>query len=411
MNYWRLLRNHQPFRRLWLGEVISLTGDWFTSIALFTMLLELTGKGEALGLVLIARFLPAFLFGPMAGVAGDRFSRKTIMITCDLLRSIVVLGFLFIRQAQDVWLAYLLTFVHLSLTAFFEPAEQAAIGSILDRRDMVTGNTLSSMTWSAMLAIGAMLGGIVTAMVGRRWAFIFDSATFLLSAIFIRGAAIPRQAARKKSDDWIELLGWRDLKEGVKYVLRERGVRKVLMAKAGWALAAGGALLLYPVFGQRVFPLGANAAASIGLLYGARGVGAFLGPMAAASIGGADERGLQRAIGISFVLMAVGYGLFALAPTLFWGAACLMVAHMAISTVWTFSNALINLWVPSNMLGRIFAADLGLFTLMLTFSTYGTGYGLDHAGLGPRAMMGILAASLTVPAVLWHLFPANRPAP
>jgi hypothetical protein len=72
---------------------------------------------------------------------------------------------------------------------------------------------------------------------------------------------------------------------------------------------------------------------------------------------------------------------------------------------------LINLWVPTQMLGRVFAADLGLFTLTLSISTYATGYGLDHAGFGPRVLMGILAASLIVPAGVWFLLrPASRPA-
>ncbi len=78
VGYLELLRRNPAFRRIWLGGVVSLMGDWFTAIALFSMTLELTGKAEALGLVLIARFIPTVLFGAMAGVVADRLPRRSV---------------------------------------------------------------------------------------------------------------------------------------------------------------------------------------------------------------------------------------------------------------------------------------------------------------------------------------------
>ena len=72
VGYGALLRTNKAYRRLWLGAIVSLAGDWFTTVALFSMLLEFTGKAESVGLALIARFLPAALFGPLAGVVADR---------------------------------------------------------------------------------------------------------------------------------------------------------------------------------------------------------------------------------------------------------------------------------------------------------------------------------------------------
>src|ERR1700742_5241634 len=80
VGYTELLRGNRNFRRLWLGRLVSPTGDWFNSVALFTLLLSLTGAGEAVGLVLIIKLLPQFFVGPIAGVVADRFNRKTILI-------------------------------------------------------------------------------------------------------------------------------------------------------------------------------------------------------------------------------------------------------------------------------------------------------------------------------------------
>src|SRR5918911_3714236 len=131
VGYLELLRTNRNFRQLWLGQVVSQMGDWFDTIALYTIVLNLTGSGRAVGLVLVARFVPSFIVGPLSGVVADRFSRRTIMIVSDLLRAAVVLGFLFVRRADQMWLVYTLTVLQLIFSTFFEPAKTAAIPSLV----------------------------------------------------------------------------------------------------------------------------------------------------------------------------------------------------------------------------------------------------------------------------------------
>src|SRR5688500_171414 len=131
VGYIDLLRRNRAFRQLWLGQVVSQMGDWFDTIALYTIILNLTGSGRDVGLLLVARFVPSFLFGPLSGVVADRFSRQRIMIVTDLLRAVVVLGFLFVRSADQLWLVYVLTVLQLSLATLFERSQTAPIPSIL----------------------------------------------------------------------------------------------------------------------------------------------------------------------------------------------------------------------------------------------------------------------------------------
>ena len=91
VGYVELLRENKGFRQLWLGQVVSQMGDWFNTIALYTIILNLTGSGRDIGLLMVARFLPSFVFGPISGVLADRFSRRSIMIISDLLRALLVL--------------------------------------------------------------------------------------------------------------------------------------------------------------------------------------------------------------------------------------------------------------------------------------------------------------------------------
>ena len=130
----------------------------------------------------MARFLPPALMMPMAGVVADRFSRKHVMVLCDLCRAVVVTCFLLVRSRDDVWLVYALTFLQMSFAAFFDPTEQASIGSTVQPNEVVTANTLQGATWSAMLGFGAIAGGLLTAAVGRDASFVVNTCTYLMSA-------------------------------------------------------------------------------------------------------------------------------------------------------------------------------------------------------------------------------------
>jgi len=95
--YADLLRYNRSYRNLWLGSVVSQLGDWFNLIASAAIVAQLTDTGAAISFLFLARFLPLFLFSPLAGVLADRYDRRHIMIASDVLRAVTVLGFLIVR--------------------------------------------------------------------------------------------------------------------------------------------------------------------------------------------------------------------------------------------------------------------------------------------------------------------------
>src|SRR5229473_3251375 len=199
VGYMELLRGNRGFRFLWLGQVVSQLGDWFDTIAVYTIALRLTGSSRSVALIMVARFLPSVVMGPLSGVVADRFNRRSIMITADLLRAVVVLGFLFVRRPDQMWLVYVLTVMQLAFSAFFEPAKTAAIPSIVSDRELLPANAITSVTWSAMLTLGAAIGGVVTGLFGTNVAFMLDSASFLASAAFIARIRFPKRPPREKA--------------------------------------------------------------------------------------------------------------------------------------------------------------------------------------------------------------------
>src|SRR6202050_359266 len=93
-SYVRLLRGNRNFRRLWMAQIVSEIGDWFYTLSIYTLLLQLTGHAGSVALALVLQVLPQTLVGPMAGVVNDRLRRKHVMIAADLIRCIVVLAML-----------------------------------------------------------------------------------------------------------------------------------------------------------------------------------------------------------------------------------------------------------------------------------------------------------------------------
>lgn len=401
--YIELLRSNRRFRQLWLGQVVSQLGDWFNTIALYTIILNLTGSGRNIGLLLVARFLPSFIFGSLSGVVADRFSRRSIMIISDLLRALVVLGFLVVRRADQLWIIYCLTVLQLGLSTFFEPAKTAVIPSIVSDRELVAANAISSVTWSVMLTLGAFVGGIVTELFGSDVAFILDALTYLLSAALIASVSLPKRAPREKRTLTIRrVLGISETIEGVRYVKHRPRVLALLLVKPAWGLG-GGILTLLAVFGEKVFPVGKSAAAGIGVLFAARGIGTAVGPIVARRISGDGKKSMQNSIGVAFLIGGVFYMAFGAAPSFAVALIVLGIAHTGGSILWVFSTVLLQRTVEDNFRGRVFAAELALLTLTMAVSNYATGELLDRFGFSPRGVAIFIGALFLLPALAWFI--------
>ena len=132
--YLALLKQNRNFRLLYIGQTISQLGDWFNTVAVFALLLDLTGSATVVAWMLIVQFLPVAIVGPVAGVVVDRFDRRRLMIAADILRGLLILGLLFVRRPEQVWIAYVVMALTVAATSFFEPARTATIPNITSRR-------------------------------------------------------------------------------------------------------------------------------------------------------------------------------------------------------------------------------------------------------------------------------------
>jgi predicted MFS family arabinose efflux permease len=331
----------------------------------------------------------------------DRFSRRRIMIVSDLARALVVLGFLLVRRPEQVWMIYALTVLQLTFSTFFEPAKSAAVPSVVEPREIVAANAITSVTWSVMLTLGAAVGGFVTGWFGTDAAFVIDSITYLASAALIAGIRLPKRAARARTRLTVaKALGITDTLEGFAYVRERPRLVAYLAVKPVWGMG-GGIMTLLAVFGEKVFPIRGSAALGIGALYTARGIGTAFGPVLARRVGGETRRAMQVSIGLSFLVAGAFYFAFGVSPVLVVALAMLALAHAGASILWVASTALLQISVEDQFRGRVFAAELALMTLAMAASNYVTGELLDRFRISPRVVVAGVGAFFLLPGLLW----------
>lgn len=410
--YLALLRGQPQFRLLWLAQLISLLGDWFSAIATVMLVNRYTDSSLAVGGLFLARSLPPFLVGPLAGLAADRFSRRTILVTADLVRAAIVLGFLLVDGPDRAWLLYALTAAQFTVSAFFEPARAALVPSVVPADDLLTANVLSSVTWSAMLSLGAAVGGLVAALLGAPAALVIDAFSFLASAVLIsRLAAPPRPTLHTHTGGWTDLLaGWR-------YIRTHVHIGVTALVKGLGQL--GSVDVLAAVYARRVFPLDADGGAALGLMLAFMGIGTVLGPLVGDRLHDGSARSLQRWIVGGFALSASGWLLVGLAPSLPVALAGWVLRGMGGSINWTYSDVLLQLKVPNHVLGRVYALDLAFFTLVASFGVWSNSLLLDQPAADPRqvalwlaaAALGALAAWATALRVTGGPAASGRAAP
>lgn len=395
--YLSVLRRNPGFARLYAAQLASFAGDWFATVALLGLALELTGSSATASLVLVLQTGGFAVAAPMAGVLADRFDRRRLMVAADLARVPVALLFLVATDPGSLWIAFVAVALLAVGAAAFEPTSSASLPNLVDDADLPDANVLIGSAWGVMLAVGAALGGLVAVVFGREAAFVVNAASFAVSALLVIGIRQPMQRPREASHPTPG--GPFDaIATAVAYARGRRPVAAFLLSKTSFGVGTGVVVLL-AVFGRDVFDAGD---AGIGVLFAARGLGALVGPFLARSVMGTDDQGLIRGIAVSFVAAAGCYAVFPASPELWVAAALVFGAHCGGGAQWTLSTLGLQRTTPDHIRGRIFSFDYGLVTLVIALSTLLAGYLADATS--PAAATWTMAGLILAAGIAWVAF-------
>ncbi len=397
-----LLRRNANYRNVWLGQVVSETGDYFNNVAVFGLALETTGSGLVVSLVMLSRAIPAVIAGPLAGVLLDRFDRKRIMIASDLVRFAVALAFILTIRYHGTWLLYLLSALLMFASPFFTSGRAAILPSITSKEELHAANSLTQTTQWATLTAGTMLGGLSAAHFGYQWAFVINALSFLFSAAAIsrlRGDGDgfrARRTAHAKSD---VVRPWSEYKEALVYMRSVPLVMGIALISAGWAMGGGAAQVLFALFGEQVFRRGA---AGIGTIWGFAGIGLLIGGVVGHLVGSrVGFAGYKRTVTLSYLIHGAAYVAFS-RMELYWAALFFILLSrvgMAVTTV--LNNYQLLRSTPDEFRGRVFSTLESLRWSIMLISMALAGVASQYFSARSIGVVAGLLGCLT--AVLWGL--------
>lgn len=378
-----LLQQNPDYRRLFFATVISFIGDWFAFVAVSGFVTESTGRGGLAAVVYAASVLPTFLMSPLAGVVADRVDRRRMLAIVDFLRVIPALALIPAMWWNLPWVAIGCVAVLAGLSAFFEPITAAVVPNLVEAKDLSLAQAALGGIWGTMLFLGAAIGGLVAATLGRETSFILNAATFFFSAILVLRIRRPMQQARGVSNATVLA----HLGEIWAVAKAQKVTRALLVTKGGVGLA-NGIVGLLPAFAAARFGQGD---AGVGVLLAARGLGALVGPFFAHVIVRGDPRRLIFVCGASMVAYGIAYVFLPFAGTLWLAAGCVVLAHLGGGAQWVLSTYGLQATTPDIIRGRVMSIDFGLATLAIGLSSL--------FAAGTAEVVGLDRASWTLSAV------------
>jgi MFS family permease len=270
---------------LFAGHVISVAGDLVLFIALPFWVYQLTGSAMATGFMFAALTLPQLFISPLAGVVVDRVNRKRLMIWSDLIRAGLMVCYLTVNTADQVWIIYLLAFAESTVSQFFRPSVNAVVPNLVNgEEELKRANALLGASWALGQLSGPALGGLLVTTFGPHGAALFDAGTYVVSALLLGFLRVPArdQAAAKLND-----LGHavrqisHELAEGVRVVLDRSILRVVFVVLAMFMLSQGIINVLLIVIVNQIWHVGAT---EFGWFVSVEGFGGLVGTVVVGAV-------------------------------------------------------------------------------------------------------------------------------
>jgi len=306
------LLRHADFLRLWAAETISQFGSQVSFLAVpLVAVLVLEASPFEVAMLGTVEFLPFILFTLPAGAWVDRLRRRPIMIVGDLGRSISLasIPLAFLADGLTIWQLYVVGFVNGTLTVFFDVAYQSYLPSIVERDQLVEGNSKLQTTVSLAQIAGPGIAGVLVSLLKAPFAIVLDSLSFVASAVFVFAIRRPEPPVAPALDGGPRPSIGSEVREGLRFVLGNRSLRAIAAGTGTANLAGNIAFATYIVFIVRVLGLTPEA---IGLVFAVGNVGPLVGALLANRI--AAFIGLGPTIIASLFLGGVSVLGIALAP-------------------------------------------------------------------------------------------------
>ena len=389
---WLLTRD---FSFMWWSQVLSQVAEGISKLALLWFVYAVTGSPLKTTVIGLLQTLPPILFGPFIGVIVDRFPKKTILITSDVARGLLIglIPCLVSIENFTVEALYVLTFLFGIATAVFVPTLSSAVPFMVARPQFTAANALLQSTTSLGIIIGPAVSGLGIAFSGSQDVLCVNALTYFASAACL--LPIRLRVTEQPPDD---SAGWRPfirhLLEGLRYTfLTHRTLLILILLASVYTFGSGAFTTLFPVFGRQLLGLGP---VEVGYLWSWLGVGLLLSSIGLIRLSAWDLSKRLVAIAVSCAMAGVAVVGLTWTDSVAMASVYVVCIGIGLGTWTPIAWGIIQEVAPPGMVGRVMAVYTAMATAtsMLGMSAFGwiaESFGSIASVLGIGAVMGVLA--------------------
>ena len=387
---------YPDFARYWSARFVSTMATQVQGVAVGWWVYDLTNDPFALGLVGLTIFLPAVVLALVAGQVADRFDRRTSLLICYSVSTLVAVGLVLcaLGGVRQVWPIYVLLLVFGTSRAFANPAGQAIVPNLVPAGHLGSAIAWNSLAWQTASVIGPALGGILY-LFGATVVFAAVTMSFYLALGLLAGIR-HRLLQRAR-----EPVSWTSLLAGIRFI-RSQPVVLGAISLDLFAVLLGGATALLPIYARDILEVGPTG---LGLLRSAPAAGAVLMALWLA------YRPLRHRTGHrlfqSVALFGVATIAFGLSTDLWLSLTCLVVLGAADMISVYIRQTLVQIETPDPMRGRVSAVNTVFIGASNELGEFESGTVAALLGAVPAVVIGGIG-TLAVVALWWRWFPALR---
>jgi MFS family permease len=386
-------------KRLWIAQIVSIFGDFLAIFAVFSVVtFQLHGTPTQVSMILAAYLAPLAVISPLAGVFVDKWNVKWTMIASDLIRGVLVIALIFVRDLNAI---YAIFFLLSTVSSFYIPAQSVAIRTLAPPGGLLTVNALMSQAMQASQIISPAISGLMVQALGANSCFIYDVLSFFFSAAMVASLPIRREAAPSPHASVIRSMG-----DGFRFIFTHSVISFVMIAMSSgmFAVRCFGALL--SVYVRDVLQ---SNAALFGTLNSLIGVGMIAGTQ--------SIRRFARRISPQHMVI---YGLAGMGAAVFVTALFGMLWSTIIGMlglgffaafIMVTSQTLLQQETPQDMLGRVISSLMSLMAVSQVLAMFVAGPVAQKAGLRNLYFgSAVMLFGICVVGVLWLRKPKARTA-
>ncbi|MCG3656960.1 MFS transporter [Aliarcobacter butzleri] len=359
--YILFLKENKIIRDLSLVNFISSFGAWFSTVAIYTMVVEFGSTELAISIVTAMHFIPAIIIAPLSGAIIDRVRIKPLMISLLFVELLMTIMFLTINDLSHLWILLIFIFIRMSAASMYFSTEMSLLAKLLDGKNLQTANEINSIVWSFTYAVGMATSGFIVNLYGVKTAIMVDVFIFVLAIIVF--LQIKLNIEHKKVTEKIFEL----MKDGFLYIKNNKVILHLIFLHASVGLTSYDALIT--ILAKNQYKELIAVPLAIGLSNAVRAVALMIGPLFLNKI--INKENLHYLLvfqGVTIILWALTQNNFYLSLV------SLFFVGLSTAFLWSYTYSLLQNSCDNKYIGRVISYNDMFFMLSNVCTTMFIGF-------------------------------------